>query len=110
MRKVILDILKKKHPIILRKPHSLDQAAEGILIGIIVFTIFSVGFISFYLVNQDDIDSRIIQNTRPMSPDQQLAQQYGVGDYGSDHAHAALAVFVYGEQLNFGLAQFQLSS
>jgi len=87
-----------------------SRSSRGILIGMIVFTIFSVGFISFYLVNQDDIDSRIIQNTRPMSPDQQLAQQYGVGDYGSDHAHAALTVFVYGEQLNFGLEQFQLSS
>ncbi len=88
----------------------IRSSGKGILIGILVFSVFSAGFISFYLVNQDDIDSRIIKNTRPMSPDQQLAQQYGVGDYGSDHTHAALTVFVYGEQLNFGLSQFQLSS
>ncbi len=36
--------------------------------------------------------------------------QYGVGEYGSEHEHAAIAVFVDGEQLNFGLPQFQLSS
>lgn len=85
-------------------------SSRVILVGILVFIVFSAGFITFYLANQDDIDSKIIQNTRPMSPDQQLAQQYGVGDYGSDHTHAALTVFVYGEQLNFGLSQFQLSS
>jgi len=39
-----------------------------------------------------------------------LVNQYGVGEYGSDHAHAAITVFVDGEQLNFGMPQFQLSS
>jgi len=33
-----------------------------------------------------------------------------VGEYGSDHAHAAIAVFVDGIQVNFGLPQFQISS
>ena len=39
-----------------------------------------------------------------------LAKQYGVGQFGSDHAHAAILVVVDGEQLNFGSPHFQLSS
>jgi len=34
----------------------------------------------------------------------------GVGEYGSDHTHATIAVFVDSEQINFGLLQFQISS
>ncbi|KFM21110.1 hypothetical protein AAA799B03_01371, partial [Marine Group I thaumarchaeote SCGC AAA799-B03] len=51
-----------------------------------------------------------VQNTLNMSPEQILAEQYNVGKYGSDHAHAAMLVVLDGEQLNFGLPQFQLSS
>jgi len=61
-------------------------------------------------MNQNEIDSRIIQNTINVDPEKKLVNQYGVGEYGSDHAHAAIAVFVDGEQLNFGLPQFQVSS
>jgi len=39
-----------------------------------------------------------------------LLNQYGVGEYGSDHSHAAIAVFVDGEKIRFDLPQFQLSS
>jgi len=76
----------------------------------VAFVIFSAGIFSYYFMNQDEIDSRIIQNTFNVDPEQNLVNQYGVGEYGSDHAHAAIAVFVDGEQLNFGLPQFQLSS
>lgn len=85
-------------------------SSKGIMILVIVFVVFSAGFISYYILNQDTIDSKIIQNTSPMSPDQRLAEQFGAGSYGSDHSHAALVVFMYGDQVNFGLPQFQLSS
>ena len=50
------------------------------------------------------------QNAINVDPEKKLVIRYGVGEYGSDHAHAAIAVFVDGEQLNFGMPQFQLSS
>ncbi len=84
--------------------------SKGLVIGVIVFAIISTGFFSYYFLNQSEIDSQIVQNTLNMSPDQVLAEQYNVGKYGSDHAHAAILVVLDGEQLNFGLPQFQLSS
>ena len=84
--------------------------SKGLAIGVIAFTIISAGFFSYYLLNQNEIDSQIIQNTLNMSPEQVLANQYNIGKYGSDHAHAAILVVLDGEQLNFGLPQFQLSS
>jgi len=81
-----------------------------ILVIAISFVIFSSGFFSYYFMNQNEIDSQIIQNTFNVDPEKKLVNQYGVGEYGSDHAHAAIAVFVDGEQLNFGMPQFQLSS
>jgi len=75
----------------------------------VAFGIVSVGFFSYYFVNQDEIDSRIIQNMY-VDPEADLLNQYNVGEYGSDHAHAAVAVFVDGIQINFSLPQFQVSS
>jgi len=81
-----------------------------ILVIAIAFVIFSSGFFAYYFINQNEIDSRIIQNTINVDPEKKMVNQYGVGEYGSEHAHAAIAVFVDGEQLNFGLQQFQISS
>ncbi len=81
-----------------------------ILVIAISFVIVSSGFYSYYFINQNEIDSQIIQNTLNVDPEKKLVNQYSVGEYGSDHAHAAIAVFVDGEQLNFGMPQFQLSS
>ncbi len=83
---------------------------RGILVIAVVFVIVSSGFFSYYFMNQNEIDSRIVQNTINVDPEKKLVNQYGVGEYGSEHEHAAIAVFVDGEQLNFGLPQFQLSS
>jgi len=83
---------------------------RAILIVAVAFVIFSAGIFSYYFVNQDEIDSRIIQSSISVDPEKNLVNQYGVGEYGSDHAHAAITVFVDGEQLDFGLPQFQLSS
>ena len=84
--------------------------SKSLAIGMIAFVIVSAGFLSYYFLNQNDIDSQIVQNTLNISPEQILAEQYNVGKYGSDHAHAAILVVLDGEQLNFGLPQFQLSS
>ena len=92
------------------QPEESKSKNRTIMILAAVFIIVSSGFFSYYFINQDDIDSKIIQNMNSVDPERSLANQYGVGEYGSDHAHAAIAVFVDGEQINFGLSQFQLSS
>ena len=74
------------------------------------FVIVSVGFFSYYFINQNEIDSKIIQNIVRSDPQRSLINQYGIGEYGSDHVHAAIAIFVDGEQIHFGLPQFQFSS
>jgi len=89
------------------KPKPKNRA---ILVIAVAFVIFSAGIFSYYFTNQDEIDSRIIQGALNADPEKNLLSQYDIGEYGSDHAHAAIAVFVDGEQLNFGLPQFQLSS
>ena len=80
-----------------------------ILVIAISLVVTSVFFL-YYFMNQNEIDSRIIQNTMILEPEEKLVNQFNVGEYGSDHAHAAIAVFVDGVQINFGLPQFQLSS
>ncbi len=74
------------------------------------FVIISAGIFSYYFVNQDEIDSKIIQNTYNPDPERELVAKYSIGEYGSDHAHAAIAVVVNGERINFALPQFQLTS
>ncbi|AJW70917.1 hypothetical protein [Nitrosopumilus adriaticus] len=76
----------------------------------LIFITVSSGFYLFYFANQTDIDSQIIENTLNLTPEQILVNQYNVGTYGSEHAHAAIAVIVDDTKLNFGLPQFQLSS
>ena len=81
-----------------------------ILVITVAFVIVSAGIFSYYFMNQNEIDSRILQNSINIDPEQKLVNQYDVGEYGSDHAHAAIAVFVDDEKLNFSLPQFQLTS
>ena len=83
---------------------------RGILVFTISFLIISSGFFAYYFMNQNEIDSQIIQNAINVDPENKLVNQYSVGEFGSDHSHAAIAVFVEGEQLNFGMPQFQISS
>jgi len=79
-------------------------------IAVVIFVLVSAGFFSYYFINQDQIDSEILDNTLPLTTEQKMVSQYGVGEFGSDHAHAAITVFVDGVQLNFGLPNFQLQS
>ena len=81
--------------------------SRGLSIAILLFAVFSVGIFSYYFINQSDIDEQIIQN---MDPREILANQYNIGEFGSDHAHAAIVVIIDEKQVNFGLPEFQLSS
>ena len=83
---------------------------SGIIIMAIAFVVISIGFFSYYFLNQTEIDSRIIQNTLNRDPEQELVRKYNVGKYGSEHTHAAIVFFVDDKQLNFGKAHFQLAS
>lgn len=84
--------------------------SRGIVIAIVLFAVISAGFFSYYFINQTEIDSRIIQSTLKMTPDQVLASKYSIGEFGSDHSHAAIVVIINGKQVNFGQQQFQLTS
>ena len=80
-----------------------------VIIGI-VFVIIASIFFSYYFINQSEIDSKIIQNAIRIDPERSMKNQYDIGEYGSDHAHAAIVVFIDDIHLNFGLKQFQMSS
>jgi len=85
----------------------LKPKSRGLSIAIVLFAVFSVGIFSYYFINQADIDEQIIQN---MDPRESLANQYNIGKFGSDHAHAAIVVIIDEKQVNFAQSQFQVSS
>jgi hypothetical protein len=80
-----------------------------IVMVVISSIIISSVFFSYYFINQEKIDSQIIQNMN-LNPEERLVRQYGVGEFGSAHAHAAIAVFINGDQINYGLEEYQISS
>ena len=84
--------------------------SKSIIVAAIIFTVVSAGVFSYYFVNQNQIDSQILQNTLNLSQEEKMAIEYNIGKFGSDHAHAAIVIFVDDEQINFGLPQFQLQS
>ena len=83
--------------------------SRGLVIGGIIFVVVAAGFFSYYFVNQDSIDSEIMGNT-VQSAEQRLISQYNVGEIGSDHAHAAIALFIDDDVVDFGAQKFQLKS
>jgi len=84
--------------------------SHSLVIAGIAFVLVSAGFFAYYFINQDMIDSQIIDNTELKSMEKKMAIHYGVGEFGSDHSHAAVVVFIDDVQLNFGLPVFQLQS
>lgn len=76
----------------------------------IAFVLVAAGVFSFYFLNQSEIDSQIIDNTTFKTAEEKMAAHYGVGQFGSDHAHAALIVFVNGDMVDFSHPQFQIQS
>ena len=80
-------------------------------------TIFGIAFVlvaavvfSYYFLNQSEIDSQILDNTTFKSLEEKMAKHYGVGQFGSEHSHAALVVFVNGDKIDFSHPQFQIQS
>jgi hypothetical protein len=81
-----------------------------LVISAIAFAVISAGFFSYYFLNQSDIDSQILDNAAFETLEEKMVEHYNVGRFGSDHAHAALAVFIDGDQLDFSMPQFQVQS
>ena len=81
-----------------------------LVISAIVFAVMSAGIFSYYFLNQSEIDSHILDNAAFKTLEEKMAEHYKVGKFGSDHAHAAIAVFVDGNQMDFSMPQFQVQS
>lgn len=93
---------------ILEHTESPKTGNRWILISITLFAIISTVFFGYYFLNQDQIDAKISENI-DIYPEKKDIPQNNIGEYGSDHDHAALMIVVDGEQVNFGLSQFQLT-
>ena len=83
---------------------------RGLYILGIAFVVVAIGFFSYYFINQDDIDSRLIQNTLVRDPEKKLVNEFDVGKFGSDHAHGAIAIFVNNQKVDFSHDRYQLAS
>ena len=83
---------------------------RSLVVSTIIFSIIAVGIFSYYFLNQSEIDSQILDNTTFKTLEKEMAKHYGVGKFGSEHSHAALAVFVDGNGLDFSIPQFQVQS
>ena len=76
----------------------------------IAFVLVAAIVFGYYFLNQSEIDSQILDNTTFKSLEEKMAKHYGIGQFGSEHAHAAIVVFVNGDQLDFSHPQFQIQS
>ena len=84
--------------------------SRALVISALVFAVVSAGFFSYYFLNQSDIDSQILDNAAFETLEEKMVKHYEVGKFGSAHSHAALVVFIDGNQLDFGMPQFQVQS
>jgi len=90
----------------------IESKSKGRALAIfgIAFVLVATGIFSYYFLNQSEIDSQIIENTTFKTLEEKMAEHYGVGQFGSEHAHAALVVFVNGDMIDFSHPQFQIQS
>ena len=88
----------------------IKSKGKSLTIFGIVFVLVAVGVFSYYFLNQSEIDSQILDNTSFKTLEEKIANHYGVGQFGSEHAHAALVVYVNGDKLDFSHPQFQIQS
>ena len=90
----------------------IESKSKGKSLAIfgIAFVLVAAGVFAYYFLNQSEIDSQILDNTTFKTLEEEMAKHYGVGQFGSEHAHAALVVFVNGDQLDFSHPQFQIQS
>jgi len=84
--------------------------SKSLVISAIVFAVISAGIFSYYFLNQDEIDSQILDKTTFETLEKKMTKHYDTGIFGSEHSHAALTVFVEGDQLDFSSPQFQIQS
>ena len=76
----------------------------------IAFVLVAAGVFSYYFLNQNEIDSQIIDNTTFKTLEEKMVEHYGVGQFGSEHAHAAIVVFLNGDMIDFSHPHFQIQS
>ena len=88
----------------------IKSKGKSLTIFGIAFVLVATGVFTYYFLNQSEIDSQILDNTTFKTLEERMAKHYEVGQFGSDHTHAALAVFVNGDQLDFSHPQFQIQS
>jgi hypothetical protein len=90
----------------------IESKSKGRALAIfgIAFILVAAGVFSYYFLNQSEIDSQIIDNTKFKTLEENMVDHYGVGQFGSDHAHAAIVVFVNGDMIDFSHPQFQIQS
>ena len=88
----------------------IKSKGKSLTIFGIVFVLVAVGVFSYYFLNQSEIDSQILDNTSFKTLEEKMANHYGVGQFGSEHAHAALVIFVNSDELDFSHPQFQIQS
>ena len=91
------------------EPETKSKGKSLTIFGI-AFVLVAVGVFSYYFLNQSEIDSQILDNTSFKTLEEKMVNHYGVGQFGSEHAHAALAVYVNGDKLDFSHPQFQIQS
>ena len=76
----------------------------------IAFVLVAAGVFTYYFLNQSEIDSEILDNAAFKTLEERMVEHYRVGQFGSDHAHAAIVVYVNGDQIDFSHPRFQLQS
>lgn len=78
----------------------------------IIVSIVSVCVLLFGAFVYFDIYSNQ-QNTFNQNSDTknlELPEKYDIGPLGSDHSHSAMAIFIHGDMIDFGLESFQLKN
>lgn len=90
----------------------IDTKSKGRPLAIfgLVFVVAAAGIFSYYFLNQNEIDSQILDNTGFRTLEEEMVKHYNVGLFGSNHEHAALAIFVNGDKIDFSHPQFQVQS
>ena len=90
----------------------IESKSKGKSLAIfgIAFVLVTAGVFTYYFLNQNEIDSQILDNTAFKTLEENMVDHYGVGQFGSDHAHAAMVVMVNGDKIDFSHPQFQIQS
>jgi hypothetical protein len=88
----------------------IKSKGKSLAIFGIAFVLVAIGVFSYYFLNQSEIDLQILDNTGFKTLEEKMAKHYGIGQFGSEHAHAALTIFVNGDKLDFSHPEFQIQS